>query len=258
MGSVDNYTWNVVDALLEREKEFVSWPNPLERKAISSRIYDYSGFSDCLGYVDGTIIGFDKRPTLYAEDYLTRKGGYGINTQLVCDDRQSIRYVSTGWPGCTHDCKMYNNSSLYTSPERYFSPSEYILADSAYGASDSVVPAFKAANANDLTPRRKQFNLLHAKARESIENCIGMLKGKFQSLMAMRLRIMSDADAVLVSRYIRAICVLHNCLIDDNFDWRTEYEKLNEDQQEDDQPDYLSATHNDNRREVLLDLLVPQ
>lgn len=193
---------------------------------------------------------------MYGEEYYSHKGSYGINTMLVCDDRQCIRYVSTGWAGSVHDNRVYNSSTLCSSPERYFNSTEYILADSAYAASNSVVPAYKAKAGKAMDKRHAKFNVAHARARVRVENCNALLKGKFQSLKAMRLRIMSDKDAVKVGRYIRACCVLHNFLLNDDFDWREHSKNVDED--DDDEEAEPFAVNDFSRREVLLNLLFPQ
>ena len=51
---------------------------------------------------------------------------------IVCDDRKRIRYVCTGWPGCTHDQRVYDNSTIALRSEEYFSPSQCLLADSGF------------------------------------------------------------------------------------------------------------------------------
>jgi hypothetical protein len=62
---------------------------------------------------------------------------------IVCDDRKRIRYIYTGWPGCAHDQRVYNNSDIGRRPEEFFSSFQYLLADSGYSPHTRVIPAFK-------------------------------------------------------------------------------------------------------------------
>jgi hypothetical protein len=79
--------------------------------------------------VDGTLIVFENRPALNGEDFYSRKSRYGMNTMIVCDDRKKIRYIYLGWPGCTHDARVFNNSTLSIKANDFFSHHSYLLAD---------------------------------------------------------------------------------------------------------------------------------
>ncbi|GAV10089.1 hypothetical protein RvY_19659 [Ramazzottius varieornatus] len=51
-----------------------------------------------------------------------------------------------------------------------------------------------------------------------------MLKGRFQSLKALRLRIKNKKDHEFAVYWIRTCCMLHNMLLDDEYDeeWTVE------------------------------------
>ncbi|POW07881.1 hypothetical protein PSTT_07961 [Puccinia striiformis] len=154
-GSVELYTNRCIMAILGLKPQLLAWPNAEERSEVSSG--------------DGP-------------DYYNRKGSYGITTLLVCDQEKNITHVYTGWPGCSHDQRLMNNCGLSQAPTDFFSDDQYLLADSAFTATTTVVPAFKRARNRGLTEEQHDFN-----------------------------RHLSG-DLVRINAWIMACCVLHNFL----------------------------------------------
>jgi len=72
-----------------------------------------------------------------------QKGNYAIKALFVCDDKAKITLVEMGWPGSIQDNRVWSNSDVYLSKEKYFSNKEYLLGDSAFSASMVMVRAFK-------------------------------------------------------------------------------------------------------------------
>ncbi|KAF9137785.1 hypothetical protein BGX30_009896 [Mortierella sp. GBA39] len=64
----------------------------------------------------------------------------------------------------------------YKQPHTRFSPGEYLLADSAYGLSTTMVPSYKIPAAN--RKENKEFNYCLTKSRVRNEHCIGILKSR--------------------------------------------------------------------------------
>src|SRR5215469_13204116 len=102
------------------EKELVFWPDATERGEISHRIRAVSGFPSCLGFIDGTLFPLEEKPGKDGEDYYSRKGKYGLAGLVVCDDQKRIRHIYTGWPGCTHDARVFENSPLALNTQQFF------------------------------------------------------------------------------------------------------------------------------------------
>lgn len=95
-GSVELYTRRVIEALISLEPETVSWPNAEDRKATAARILENSGFPNCVGFVDGTLIKLATKPVKNGEDYFDRKRNYSFSVMLVCDDTKKVIYYSAG------------------------------------------------------------------------------------------------------------------------------------------------------------------
>lgn len=221
VGTIELYTARCIMALLELETRVVTWPDSSERAQISRRIRTTTGFPACIGFVDGTLFVFQDKPERDGVDYYSRKGCYGMAGLVVCDDMKRIRYVYTGWAGCSHDARLMANSDLTTQRDALFEGQQYLLADSGFTAEQTVVPCFKKPPHSQLTDQQHAFNYELSKLRVRNEHCIGLLKGRFQSLKGLRLRLRHEEDGKRIVAWIRACAILHNlCLgfIDDEED----------------------------------------
>lgn len=117
-----------------------------------------------------------------------------------------------GYPGCVHDARIYNNCGLATQPEKYFSPHQYLVNDSTYKLTTTVITPFRK-NSTDLTAKqRKAFNRYLSTYRVRIEHVFGILKEKLPSLKLLNIKI-SDAEShKFACTWIRVCCILYNIL----------------------------------------------
>ena len=123
IGSLHLFRKRVVRAILDTLYDVaVEWPNEVERIEISRRIFKKFGLPNTVSYADGTLIPLAFKPE--REDWFDfqgRKGGWSLSVLVVNDDKNQIRYWHAGWPGCTHDDRVYKNCCLAKSPDKYFS-----------------------------------------------------------------------------------------------------------------------------------------
>jgi hypothetical protein len=101
---------------------------------------------------------------------------------------------------------------------------QYIIADSAYTPSDTVVPSYKGQAAE--VQRNKEFNWCVAKARVRNEHCIGILKSRWALLQGLRLSLNNRGDMFHILRWIRSCAILHNMLADLGNAWSEEDEEM--------------------------------
>jgi len=157
-GSFLNYRDRMVVVLLKHLDDTVFWPEADERKEIAKRIEDKFMFPNCVGFPDGTLLPLELKPQLGGEDYFSRKSCYAVNALITCDDIGRVRDVVIGWPGSVHDNRVWRTSVMYAKRESYFSPNEYLLGDSAFGASRVMIPAFKKPRGANFPREREVFN----------------------------------------------------------------------------------------------------
>ena len=69
---------------------------------------------------------------------------------IIFNDTAKINWVEMGWPGSVHDNRVWLNSAVYLSNEKYFNNKEYPLGDLAFSASSVLVPTFKKGNNSNL------------------------------------------------------------------------------------------------------------
>ncbi|EFP82516.1 uncharacterized protein PGTG_08472 [Puccinia graminis f. sp. tritici CRL 75-36-700-3] len=185
-GRVVKVSRRVIEALISLGRRYVVWPDAARRAEISE-VMSREGFRGCVGFVDGTTIPMFQRPGYDGEVFFDRKRRYSINAQIICDCDKYITSFITGWPGSCGDSRVYKRMQLHLNPSNYFDEGQYLLADSAYELSHTVIPAYKVPAANITI--NSQFNFCLAKARVRNEHTIGVLKSRWSSLREMRLHL---------------------------------------------------------------------
>lgn len=92
----------------------------------------------------------------------------------------------------------------------FFSPGEYLLADSANPSLSTVLPAYKSPQANSFD--NTEFNFYLAKSRVRNEHAIGVLKSRWSTLREMRNQLRNKAEMEYFIDWVLGCCVLHNML----------------------------------------------
>lgn len=214
-GVVRTYVLNIAKAILSLKSELLRWSTDEEKAEMKERVGPGKGFHQCIGIIDGTLMYLDKRPTLDGEIYFTRKGGYAINIMVVCNDKKKILYMYGGWPGSTHDNRVWRNSRLYRDKERFFTVGEYLAADSAYSKCPIIVQCFKKdINTGFLDEKEEFFNKKLASLRIFSEHCIGILKGRFPCMKKTCGMLRNKKDMSEILAIAECCAILHNFLID--------------------------------------------
>lgn len=95
--------------------------------------------------------------------------------------------------------------------DNYFPEDSHIIGDAAYALQKHVMVPYK--NNGHLTDAQVNFNNRLCSARVMIERAIGLLKGRFRSLLDKLHMKRTD----LIPQYIIACCVLHNiCILNED------------------------------------------
>ncbi|DAZ98312.1 TPA: hypothetical protein N0F65_008898 [Lagenidium giganteum] len=214
-GSCALYITSVSTAVHQHFSAVVCWPSGLERKAIADAIERACGIPSCVGLIDGTLLPLQFRPTLRGEDYFCRKSIDALNGLICCDHIARVTYVQVGYPGCTHDNRVWSESNLVQECNGYFLKKEFLIGDSAFATSSRMVSPFKNFRGGSLTPEQKFFNYRLSKIRFKTEHCIGLIKARFQYFKGIRSIIATQQDLRRILRLFKCAVIIHNLLVNE-------------------------------------------
>ena len=194
------------------------WPDHEERVDLAKSIqYEYN-LPNCIGMADGTLLPLTYEPQSEdAGDYHGRKGGYTLSVLIINDHNRRVMYYLSGFPGTAHDNKVYKATKLYKHPEQYFDNMHYIIGDSAFENSSTMVSAFKAPAGHSLAQEESDFNTRLGKARVACEHVIGMLKGRFPWMRSIPMVITDNERSIKrVLKYLDCCFIMHNLLLNND------------------------------------------
>ncbi|PNX76503.1 hypothetical protein L195_g032452 [Trifolium pratense] len=197
------YCHRVLAAVLRLRNDLLAKPEPVPKIA---------PMKDGSGALDGTYIAV----TPSASDrprYRTRKGGLATNVLGVCTRDMRFIYVLAGWEGSASDSRVLRDA--INRPNGLKVPiGSYYLVDGGYTNGEGFLAPYrgKRYHLQEWGPGRRSpqdreelFNYRHARARNVIERCFGLLKKRWAIL-----RSPSFYPIRTQCRMILACSLLHN------------------------------------------------
>jgi hypothetical protein len=193
---------------------FISFPRGRRLEQVMTGFHLAGGLPMCAGAIDGSHIAIVP-PADQPADYFNRKHFYSIVLQAVVDADGEFTDVDIGFPGRTHDARVYALSPLAASINNGLClrapPSNvegqavrpYLVGDAAYGLSPAMMVPFRG---NNLPAARAEYNHAQSATRMPVEQAFGRLKNKWQVLIKPIHTHSLDAAVAIVA----ACCVLHN------------------------------------------------
>lgn len=209
--TVENFTWRVICAINDLSCTWIRWPDQIERKSIGLAMA-HEILPKCIGFIDESAAIFYQAPLNDKETYWSRKKHYCMQFQIVCDSSRRIKALFACFPGSVHDAKLFASSPVYTKANDYFSDGEFLIGDSTYPKSQTIVVPYRRSGGH-LDGRKGIFNKHISSKCMAVEHTIGILKGRFQSLCGLRLNVDKQQGHRNVCEWIKSCCVLHNFLI---------------------------------------------
>ncbi|XP_066585423.1 putative nuclease HARBI1 [Prorops nasuta] len=198
----------VVKALYAHRHTFIQWPSTQDARRIYTNIEANHGFPKCIGAIDGTHIRI-AAPKENANAYINRKGYCSIQLQVTCDNDLNFTHCYCGQAGSVHDMRVFRLSKFENMlNSTNFPDDSHILGDSAYGLHKYLIVPLR--DNGRLTEAEINFNKCHSSARMMVERSLGLLKGRFRSILDK----LPMTRTELIPKYVIACCILHNiCII---------------------------------------------
>ncbi|XP_056684310.1 protein ALP1-like [Spinacia oleracea] len=222
-------------AILKLHDHLLKKPTPITEDCEDGR---WKYFKNCLGALDGTYVSVhvanEDRPR-----YRTRKGSIAMNVLGVCNPNMEFIYVQPGWEGSAHDGRVLRDA--ISRPHGLKVPQgSYYLVDAGYTNCEGFLAPYRGHRYHlkewgDRLPisAEEYFNMKHSKARNVIERCFGLLKGRWGIL-----RSPSFFPIRTQGRIVQACVLLHNVIRKYMpTDYTTYFDSENEEESDDEDTD---------------------
>lgn len=194
-------------------------PTQKDFQQIAKDFYEIWNFPNCVGALDGKHIRM-RCPSNSGSMFFNYKGFFSIVLQALVDANYKFINIDVGGYGKQSDGGTFKASDLYKKlingtlnlPEDSPLPGSdlfmpfVIIADEAYPLMKNLL---KPYSRQDLNADRECFNKRLSRARRTVECAFGIIRAKWQILDKPILTKVELADKI-----IKAICVLHNTIID--------------------------------------------
>ena len=125
--------------------------------------------------------------------------------------------LHTGCPRSASDWTVFKRMQDFQQLELFFAPGEFLLADAVYDVSSYFISPYKFPASKD--PENAALNYYLDQSRVHSEHCIGILKGRWQSLRDLRHHIRDDNCMGNFCYWVIACCVLQNIVANFNDEW---------------------------------------
>ncbi|KIK14157.1 hypothetical protein PISMIDRAFT_117530 [Pisolithus microcarpus 441] len=119
---------------------------------------------------------------------------------------------SLGQPGSVHDAYAFRGTRIFQDPTSCLPPRHWIWADSAYPSEMWCAVPFKRLCGGSLTCRQNIYNRYVSKICVRVEHAFAALKGRFQSLHELWLKVTKDEDLHVAIYWIMCCMILHNMI----------------------------------------------
>ncbi|XP_042479429.1 protein ANTAGONIST OF LIKE HETEROCHROMATIN PROTEIN 1 [Macadamia integrifolia] len=218
--TVSQVTWRFIEAMEERAKHHLKWPNPDRIEEIKSKFESAFGLPNCCGAIDATHIVMTLPAVETSSDWSDRANNYSMFLQGIVDDEMRFLDIVTGWPGgmtfsrllkCSGFFKLCESQQRLNGHVKMLSNGveirEFIVGGAAYPLLSWLITPY---GSDDLTSSMVEFNEKHKEAMLFAAKAFSQLKGAWRILH----KIMWRPDKCKLPSIILVCCLLHNIIID--------------------------------------------
>lgn len=218
--TVSQVTWRFIEALEERAKHHLCWPDSERLEEIKLKFEELFGLPNCCGAIDATHIVMTLPAVQTSDDWCDQENNYSMFLQGTVDHEMRFLDIVTGWPGGMTVSKLLKFSGFYRlcdAGERLNGNTrtlpggmeirEFIVGGTSYPLLSWLITPYEA---NDLSGKHSSFNSIHEAARSLASNAFLHLKGSWRILN----KVMWRPDRRKLPSIILVCCLLHNILLD--------------------------------------------
>ncbi|CAO3617629.1 unnamed protein product [Mucor hiemalis] len=166
-GEVATIMTRFIKVILHLSKDYLTWPTGDRKKEIIEDHRKRSGFTGCIGFIDGSFLSLNEKPFFQPNSfYNEREQQYVLGSTLVCAHNLEILYAQVGDFGTIH--------GLVENPENFFSSKEFVLGDETYPQKSWLLPM---QHNTELSGSDIIFNKCISKMHIQAKTCVAAIKG---------------------------------------------------------------------------------
>lgn len=218
--TVSQVTWRFVEALEERAKHHLKWPDAIRMEEIKSKFELSFGLPNCCGAIDATHIIMTLPAVQTSDDWCDQENNYSMFLQGIVDHEMRFLDIVTGWPGGMPLSRLLKFSGFYKLCQmgghlngnvRALSSGleirEFVLGGAGYPLLPWLITPYEG---NSISASMSFFNVKHEAARHLAVRAFSQLKGSWRILN----KVMWRPDKRKLPSIILVCCLLHNIIID--------------------------------------------
>lgn len=217
--TVSQVTWRFVEALEERAKRHLNWPDSDRMQEIKSGFEALYGLPNCCGAIDATHVVMTLPAVQTSDDWCDQEKNYSMLLQGIVDHEMRFIDIVTGLPGgmtfsrllkCSTFFKLSQNGERLNGNVRNLGGDvirEYVVGGCSYPLLPWLMTPYETSVGSDSM---STFNHKHEAARLLAVRALSLLKGSWKILS----KVMWRPDKKKLPSIILTCCLLHNIIID--------------------------------------------
>ncbi|XP_073135143.1 protein ANTAGONIST OF LIKE HETEROCHROMATIN PROTEIN 1 isoform X2 [Henckelia pumila] len=218
--TVSQVTWRFIEAMEDRARHHLRWPDSSKMERIKSGFESSSGLPNCCGAIDATHIVMTLPAVQTSDDWCDQENNYSMFVQGVVDSEMRFLDIVTGWPGgmpvsrllkcsgfyklCESGARLNGNVKVLSDGEEV---REYVVGGASYPLLSWLVTPYKD---DEHSGSRSEFNPSLETARSAAAKAFSQLKGGWRILN----KVMWRPDKRKLPSIILVCSLLHNIIID--------------------------------------------
>lgn len=217
--TVSQVTWRFIEALEERAKRHLNWPDFDRMQEIKFSFEASYGLPNCCGAIDATHVMMTLPAVQSSDDWCDGEKNYSMLLQGIVDHETRFIDIVTGLPGgmtfsrllkCSAFFKLSQNGERLNGNARILGGDvlrEYVVGGCSYPLLPWLITPYET---NEVSDSQSAFNYKHESARLLAVRAFSLLKGSWRILS----KVMWRPDKRKLPSIILTCCLLHNIIID--------------------------------------------